>query len=263
MLAFPRYTAVVHETIVPDVHHIRFEQTTREIHHHHVHNRILPIIDVQVLSARHFVPASELQALGAKPLRSDITPPDPDTSYTNTFNPPSIPPQQQSLLYMNLVFIADNDKNPEAAVANASTLIEVDPRSLPAHATSPGGLPRNPGDIDSSNPSRMVETRSQMLPSPLSPLPVAAPQPRKAPPQFIARSFKVTEGDSHEGVEDDGVPRSEHWWNHPPAVLPSVVLGLHDVTARPGNGGGGEEDTTPSTNASTPRPMPGEFVTTP
>ncbi|KAI4727259.1 hypothetical protein E4T49_04995 [Aureobasidium sp. EXF-10728] len=48
--------AVVHETVMPEVHHIREEVITREIHNHDVYHRILPIIDIEVLPARHFVP---------------------------------------------------------------------------------------------------------------------------------------------------------------------------------------------------------------
>ncbi|KAH0176058.1 hypothetical protein KCU86_g16135, partial [Aureobasidium melanogenum] len=48
--------AVTHETVQPQVHHIREEVITREIHNHDVYHRILPIIDIEVLPARHFVP---------------------------------------------------------------------------------------------------------------------------------------------------------------------------------------------------------------
>ncbi|MCJ1359284.1 MAG: hypothetical protein MMC33_009285 [Icmadophila ericetorum] len=48
--------AVVHETVHQDIHHIREEVITREIHTHDVYHRILPIIDVEVLPARHFLP---------------------------------------------------------------------------------------------------------------------------------------------------------------------------------------------------------------
>lgn len=48
--------AVVKETVNRDVHHVREEQITREIHTHDVYHRILPIIDIEVLPARHFVP---------------------------------------------------------------------------------------------------------------------------------------------------------------------------------------------------------------
>ncbi|KAH9840380.1 hypothetical protein Tdes44962_MAKER07975 [Teratosphaeria destructans] len=48
--------AVTHETIERRVHEIREERITREIHNHHVFHRVLPIIDIEVLPARHFVP---------------------------------------------------------------------------------------------------------------------------------------------------------------------------------------------------------------
>lgn len=48
--------AVMHETITENVHEIRTEMITREIHNHHYFHRILPIIDIEVLPARHFVP---------------------------------------------------------------------------------------------------------------------------------------------------------------------------------------------------------------
>lgn len=50
------FLAVVHETIRHDVHHVREEVITREIHTHDVYHRILPIIDVEVLPPRHFLP---------------------------------------------------------------------------------------------------------------------------------------------------------------------------------------------------------------
>ena len=46
----------MHETIKQDVHHVREEVVTREIHEHDVYHRILPIIDVEVLPPRHFLP---------------------------------------------------------------------------------------------------------------------------------------------------------------------------------------------------------------
>ena len=48
--------AVIHETIRQDIHHMREEFVTREIHNHDVYHRILPIIDVEVLPPRHFLP---------------------------------------------------------------------------------------------------------------------------------------------------------------------------------------------------------------
>ncbi|KAK3073147.1 hypothetical protein LTR53_005529 [Teratosphaeriaceae sp. CCFEE 6253] len=48
--------AVTHETVVQDIHHVREERITREIHTHHYFHRVLPIIDIEVLPARHFAP---------------------------------------------------------------------------------------------------------------------------------------------------------------------------------------------------------------
>lgn len=48
--------AVIHETVVPKVHHITEERIQREIHTYEVIHRIQPVIDVQVLPPRHFVP---------------------------------------------------------------------------------------------------------------------------------------------------------------------------------------------------------------
>lgn len=47
--------AVVHETIVQPVHEILHEVTTRDIHQDHFYHRILPVQEVEVLPARHFV----------------------------------------------------------------------------------------------------------------------------------------------------------------------------------------------------------------
>ena len=49
-------SAVVHETVHKDIHHIREERITRDIHNHDVYHRILPIVDVEVLPPRHFLP---------------------------------------------------------------------------------------------------------------------------------------------------------------------------------------------------------------
>ena len=48
--------AVVQETVQEKVHHVREEVITREIHNHDVFHRILPVIDVEVLPPRHFLP---------------------------------------------------------------------------------------------------------------------------------------------------------------------------------------------------------------
>lgn len=47
---------MVHETVHKDIHHAREEVIEREIHTHDVYHRILPVIDVEVLPARHFLP---------------------------------------------------------------------------------------------------------------------------------------------------------------------------------------------------------------
>ncbi|KAL8906465.1 MAG: hypothetical protein Q9207_002003 [Kuettlingeria erythrocarpa] len=48
--------AVVHERLHQDIHHVREEVITREIHEHEIYHRILPVIDVEVLPPRHFLP---------------------------------------------------------------------------------------------------------------------------------------------------------------------------------------------------------------
>ena len=48
--------AVVHENVTQDIHHVREEAITREIHTHDVYHRMLPVIDVEVLPPRHFLP---------------------------------------------------------------------------------------------------------------------------------------------------------------------------------------------------------------
>ncbi|EKG19599.1 hypothetical protein MPH_03463 [Macrophomina phaseolina MS6] len=51
--------AVTHQTIYPEIHHIREERIFREVHTHDVFHRILPIVDIEVLPARHFVPVED------------------------------------------------------------------------------------------------------------------------------------------------------------------------------------------------------------
>lgn len=48
--------AVTHETVHRQIHHVREERITREIHNHHIIHRVLPIIDVEVLPPRHLIP---------------------------------------------------------------------------------------------------------------------------------------------------------------------------------------------------------------
>ena len=47
---------MVHENVTQDIHHIREEVITREVHNHDVFHRILPVVDVEVLPPRHFLP---------------------------------------------------------------------------------------------------------------------------------------------------------------------------------------------------------------
>ena len=47
---------VTQETVHHEIHHVWEEQITREEHTHDVYHRILPIVDVEVLPARHFIP---------------------------------------------------------------------------------------------------------------------------------------------------------------------------------------------------------------
>lgn len=51
--------AVTHETVEVRKHEIRHEVIDREIHTHEVHHRVLPVIDVQVLPAKHYVPGPD------------------------------------------------------------------------------------------------------------------------------------------------------------------------------------------------------------
>lgn len=48
--------AVTHETVVVDTHEITHQQITREIHNYDVYHRVLPILQVEVLPPRHYVP---------------------------------------------------------------------------------------------------------------------------------------------------------------------------------------------------------------
>jgi len=51
--------AITHETIQAQYVQVRQEVITRETHDYHVYHRILPIIDIEVLPARHFVPIQD------------------------------------------------------------------------------------------------------------------------------------------------------------------------------------------------------------
>lgn len=47
---------MIHEYVQPKVHHHTEERITREFHTHDVFHRILPVIDVEVLPAKHYIP---------------------------------------------------------------------------------------------------------------------------------------------------------------------------------------------------------------
>lgn len=51
--------AVTHETIKSERHEVIQKVITRETHDYHIYHRILPIIDIEVKPARHFVPIQE------------------------------------------------------------------------------------------------------------------------------------------------------------------------------------------------------------
>ncbi|KAG8528016.1 uncharacterized protein KY384_006932 [Bacidia gigantensis] len=48
--------AVTHETVHREMRHVREERITREVHNHEIYHRVQPIIDVEVLPTRHFLP---------------------------------------------------------------------------------------------------------------------------------------------------------------------------------------------------------------
>jgi len=51
--------AITHETVRAQHQQVRQEVITRETHDYHIYHRILPIIDIEVLPARHFVPIQD------------------------------------------------------------------------------------------------------------------------------------------------------------------------------------------------------------
>ena len=51
--------AITHETIKAQHQQVRQEVITRETHDYHIYHRILPIVDIEVLPARHFVPIQD------------------------------------------------------------------------------------------------------------------------------------------------------------------------------------------------------------
>jgi hypothetical protein len=47
--------AVTHETITRKVHEIRVEHFHKEAHNYHINHRVQPVIEYEILPARHFV----------------------------------------------------------------------------------------------------------------------------------------------------------------------------------------------------------------
>lgn len=62
-------TAVTHEVVKPKEHEIVEERIYREIHNHEVYHRILPVHEVEILPARHFIhnPEGELVEVPGDP----------------------------------------------------------------------------------------------------------------------------------------------------------------------------------------------------
>lgn len=54
-----RHVAVTHEHLTPLVHHVEQQLISRDVHQHHIRRRVLPIIDIQTLPARHYVPGPD------------------------------------------------------------------------------------------------------------------------------------------------------------------------------------------------------------
>jgi hypothetical protein len=125
--------AVTHETVIPEVRHVEEKVVTREVHNHDVYHRILPIRDVEILPAKHFVR-------------------DPSTG----------------------------------------NLTEI---------------PAPPGREGEDRQWKIVPTEHGH----------SGWQPT-APRPFTARTFEGDEGITREYVGEDGVPRTEMTWIHPPAV---------------------------------------------
>lgn len=91
--------AVTNETITPQIHNIREEQVTREIHTHDVYHRIQPVIDVEVLPTKHYIRNStgglteiSASAVPARPEDWQIEENSPRTSSTSLSSDSVAPP---------------------------------------------------------------------------------------------------------------------------------------------------------------------------
>jgi hypothetical protein len=69
--------AVTHETVRPVFHETRTEKVTREIHNVDIYHHILPIKDIEVLPARHFIhsPSGTLKEIASETLPETCIPP--------------------------------------------------------------------------------------------------------------------------------------------------------------------------------------------
>ncbi|CAD6446329.1 8f3dcd3f-df63-45e3-b9f5-44a59595be55 [Sclerotinia trifoliorum] len=47
--------ALTHEYVLPTQHEVITKEITREIHQHHYHHRVLPVIDTEILPTKHYV----------------------------------------------------------------------------------------------------------------------------------------------------------------------------------------------------------------
>jgi len=59
--------AVVHEHVTPTRREIRQDVITREIHNHDVYHRILPVIETEILSTKHYVKSQDGETLNEIP----------------------------------------------------------------------------------------------------------------------------------------------------------------------------------------------------
>ena len=167
--------------MLPEVHHIRHEQVTREIHTHDVYHRELPIIDVQVLPARHVIPPTWIR---------EDSEYHPKTAKVATNGPANGGSDASSI-----------DQQAIADANAASGFTEVPHHLLPKRT------------IDKYNNKNWIiaETASK-LPSHMN------GGARTDPPwrHFSAKAFPGTEGDYEEWVGEDGVMRSGQTWVHQP-----------------------------------------------
>lgn len=178
---------MVHETILPTVHHIRHEEITREIHTHDVYHRQLPIIDVQVLPARHFVPSHWVPA--DSPLHPD-----------------------------NIAAAASNSSSSKTKATATATNSSIDPQAL-ASANAASGFVEVPHNFLPERTIDKYTNRNWVIAETASKLPTDGEIDGKSEPQwrrFTAKTFAGTEGELKKWTDEKGIQRSEQTWVHPP-----------------------------------------------